>query len=71
MARYPEVQVKAQVEIDMVVEKDRLPDFSDQSRLAYINAIMLECLRWQPVLPLGEHIPFRLVLWEIVELSLA
>jgi cytochrome P450 len=45
MARYPEVQVKAQVEIDMVVGKDQLPDFSDQSRLAYINAIMLECLR--------------------------
>jgi cytochrome P450 len=54
MARHPEIQAKAQREIDMVVGQDRLPDFSDQSRLVYIRAIMLECLRWNPVLPLGE-----------------
>jgi hypothetical protein len=54
MARHPEIQAKAQREIDMVIGQDRLPDFADQSRLVYTRAIMLECLRWNPVLPLGE-----------------
>jgi cytochrome P450 len=54
MARYPEVQAKAQEEIDSVVGRDRLPDFSDKSSLPYIQGIMLECLRWQPVLALGK-----------------
>jgi cytochrome P450 len=47
MAMYPEVQKKAQAEIDSVVGKDRLPDFDDRESLPYVSAILKEVLRWQ------------------------
>ena len=50
---YPEVQKRAQVQIDSVISRDRLPTFEDRSRLPYIEAICKELLRWQMVLPLG------------------
>ncbi|EMD39781.1 hypothetical protein CERSUDRAFT_112052 [Gelatoporia subvermispora B] len=53
MARYPEVQKRAQEELARVVGPTRLPDFSDRPSLTYINALCKECLRWQPVTPLG------------------
>jgi cytochrome P450 len=53
MANYPEVQAKAQAEIDSVVGQDRLPEFSDRLDLPYVNALVLEVLRWQPVGPVG------------------
>ena len=53
MANYPEVQVKAQIELDTVIGPDRLPDFVDRVNLPYINAIISELLRWQPVTPMG------------------
>ena len=52
MVLYPEVQVKAQREIDEVCG-DRLPSFSDYSTLPYIDAIVKEALRWHPVVPIG------------------
>jgi len=54
MALYPEVQKKAQMEIDAVVGNNRLPDFSDMNALPYTNAIVKEAMRWQPVTPLGR-----------------
>ncbi|KAJ8588356.1 cytochrome P450 [Rhizopogon salebrosus TDB-379] len=53
MVLYPEVQAKAQAEIDQVVGKDRLPDFDDRPMLPYMDAIMRETLRWNPVFPFG------------------
>ncbi|KAH7927918.1 cytochrome P450 [Leucogyrophana mollusca] len=53
MVLHPHVQERAQAEIDAVVGKDRLPDFDDQPSLPYIEAILREVNRWQPVLPLG------------------
>ena len=53
MALYPEVQKKAQAEIDAVVGPNRLPDFHDRPSLPYINAIVKESSRWNLVLPLG------------------
>jgi cytochrome P450 len=53
MIIYPEVQHRAQAELDSVVGRDRLPEFSDLQRLPYIKAVMSECLRWLPVLPIG------------------
>ena len=50
---HPEIQTKAQCELDGIVGKGRLPDFDDYDSLPYVNAILLECLRWIPVLPLG------------------
>lgn len=42
---HPEVQVKAQEELDRVVGQARLPDFSDRISLPYVNAIVKEVLR--------------------------
>ena len=44
---------KAHEELDAVVGRDRLPDFSDRSSLVYVNAIITESLRYHNVLPLG------------------
>jgi cytochrome P450 len=53
MAMYPEVQRKAQAELDAVIGHDRLPNFNDLESLPFINAVVKETLRWQPVLPMG------------------
>ncbi|KAI6042048.1 cytochrome P450 [Pisolithus marmoratus] len=53
MVLHPDVQRKAQEEIDRVVGIDRLPDFSDRPNLPYIEAVLLETIRWVPVAPLG------------------
>ncbi|KAJ7729932.1 cytochrome P450 [Mycena metata] len=51
MTTYPEVQKKAQKELDEVLQHTRLPSFDDS--FPYVEAIVRECLRWRPVLPLG------------------
>ncbi|TFK52120.1 cytochrome P450 [Heliocybe sulcata] len=53
MAMYPEVQAKAQMELDRIVGKDRLPGYEDRHHLPYLNAVMKEIQRWQPVVPLS------------------
>lgn len=53
---HPGVQEKAQEEIDRVVGSERLPEFSDRPSLPYVNAILKEVLRWNPVAPLGEEL---------------
>ncbi|KAG8768621.1 cytochrome c oxidase subunit 2 [Ceratobasidium sp. 428] len=53
MALYPEVQVKAQAEVDRVIGKDRLPEMSDRASLPYVECVLKEVLRWQSVVPLG------------------
>jgi cytochrome P450 len=53
MALNPEVQKKAQAELDAVVGRDHPPRFQDLASLPYIHAIMKETLRWRPVAPLG------------------
>lgn len=52
MVLHPEVQIKAQEEIDRVVGDSRLPDFSDREKLPYVEAVYLETLRWRPTVPL-------------------
>ncbi|KAK7439838.1 hypothetical protein VKT23_017410 [Stygiomarasmius scandens] len=54
---YPEVQKKAQAEIDAVVGKDRLPSFQDRSSLPYVGAVVKELYRWLPIVPLA--VPHR------------
>ena len=46
MILHPEVQQKAQLEIDKVVGRGRLPDFGDRATLPYIQAIVHEVLRY-------------------------
>ncbi|KAJ7595208.1 putative CyP450 monooxygenase [Mycena floridula] len=53
MCLYPDVQKRAQAELDRVVGDQRLPTFDDQPQLPYINALMKEAIRWMPVLPLA------------------
>lgn len=45
MLRHPEVQKKAQEEIESVLGKDRLPDFSDRASLPYVEAVLQETMR--------------------------
>ncbi|KAF9458367.1 cytochrome P450 [Collybia nuda] len=53
MAMYPDVQQKAQAELDSVVGSNRLPDFYDRESLPYINAVVKETMRWQSVAPMA------------------
>jgi cytochrome P450 len=53
MIAFPEVQGRAQAELDAVVGRDRLPTFADAPRLPYVLAIIKEILRWRPSIPLG------------------
>ncbi|KAF5327069.1 hypothetical protein D9619_004660 [Psilocybe cf. subviscida] len=52
MALYPDVQKRAQAELDIVVGPHRLPEFSDRASLPYVNALIKETLRWQLVVPI-------------------
>ncbi|KIK75721.1 hypothetical protein PAXRUDRAFT_835574 [Paxillus rubicundulus Ve08.2h10] len=53
MVQNPHVWKRAQAEIDALLGMDRLPDFGDRPFLPYVEAILRETLRWQPVTPLG------------------
>ncbi|KAG0702315.1 cytochrome P450 [Suillus ampliporus] len=51
MTLFPDVQRKAQAEIDAVVGPDRLPSFADREFLPYTEALAKEVLRWNIVAP--------------------
>jgi len=53
MVLYPEVQRRAQSEIDSIVGIGRLPNFDDWSTLPYVEAVFRETMRWYPVVPIG------------------
>ncbi|KAI0066575.1 cytochrome P450, partial [Artomyces pyxidatus] len=53
LALYPEVQRRAQAELDAVTKGQRLPDFGDKPRLPYVEALWKEVLRWKSVAPVG------------------
>ncbi|EPQ59616.1 cytochrome P450 [Gloeophyllum trabeum ATCC 11539] len=57
MTLYPEAQKRAHAEIDAVIGCDRLPTFADREHLPYVEALVKEVLRWNPVTPLG--VPHR------------
>ncbi|EIM85531.1 cytochrome P450 [Stereum hirsutum FP-91666 SS1] len=59
MTLFPNVQKKAQAEIDAVIGHERLPTHADRERLPYVNALVTEVLRWNPVAPLG--VPHRVM----------
>jgi cytochrome P450 len=56
MTLNPEVQKKAQQEIDLVIGNDRLPSATDYEQLPYVRAVMAEVYRYHPVAPLGAAI---------------
>ena len=53
MVAYPEIQLRAQRELDAVVGRSRIPTHADMPHLPYICAIIKEILRWRPAGPLG------------------
>ena len=53
MVLSPDIQKKAQSEIDLVVGGNRLPSFADKSSLPYVSCIVWECLRWNPAAPMA------------------
>lgn len=53
MTHYPDVQAKAQAEIDAVVGHERLPGLEDRGRLPYTEALITEVLRWHIIVPEG------------------
>lgn len=60
MCLYPEIQRRAQEELDHVVGTDQLPVMADRSRLPFINNLISEILRWAPASPMGlPHSPNR------------
>ena len=54
MAAHPEVQKRAQEELDSVIGRSRMPTLADRDSLPYIRATVREALRWRPVVPVGE-----------------
>ena len=63
MALHPEVQKKAQAEIDAVVGPNRLPGFDDRPFLPYIDAVVKQSMRWHLVAPLCE--PFSPIMLDM------
>ncbi|KAJ5647166.1 cytochrome P450 [Penicillium lividum] len=53
MLQFPDVQKKAQKEIDDVVG-DRIPVFEDLESIPYVRCIMKEVWRWRPPVALGH-----------------
>lgn len=53
MVLFPDVQKKAQEEIDRVVGASRLPTMEDEPRMQYIRGCVKESLRWLPTAILG------------------
>lgn len=53
MVMHPEVQVKAQAELDSVLGAGHLPSYGDEELLPYLMSIVKECLRWEIASPFG------------------
>ena len=55
MTLWSTIQERAQRELDALLGSSwtRLPTFADRTALPYVNAIVLEVLRWNPAVPLG------------------
>ncbi|RPD63543.1 cytochrome P450 [Lentinus tigrinus ALCF2SS1-6] len=50
MARFPEIQKRAQAEVDAVCG-DRLPTMADRPNLPFVDAVLCEVLRWVSIAP--------------------
>jgi cytochrome P450 len=53
MTLHPDVQRRAQDEIDSVVGKERLPTIEDREAMPFTVAVMKEIFRYAPVVPAG------------------
>lgn len=53
IAKYPEIQKEAQAELDEVIRPGHLPTRADWDNLPYMQALIMELLRWHNIAPLG------------------
>ena len=55
MALYPEIQAKAQIEVDKVIANERLSQTEDNESVPHVMTVMTrkEVFRWQPVVNIG------------------
>ncbi|TBU41989.1 cytochrome P450 [Dichomitus squalens] len=53
MTMFPDVQERAQAELDSIVGNEKLTTFADRSSLPYVNAVLKEDMRWQAITPIG------------------
>ncbi|CAI6341877.1 unnamed protein product [Periconia digitata] len=55
MAAYPDIQKKAQAEVDRIFTSERMPNGADieKTSMPYLQALFWEILRWVPVLPVS------------------
>jgi cytochrome P450 len=58
LSHHPEIQARAQEELDKVVGSNQLPDFSDREELPYVEALFKEILRMYPSVPLGKYLQY-------------
>jgi hypothetical protein len=70
MSLYPEVQAKAQSEIDQIIGTNRLPGFEDRNSLPYLNALIKEVLRWNPVVTVRLGIEFMVALHSLTMIQI-
>jgi len=49
----PDIQKRAQAELDSVIGRERLPTFEDRPRLPFVDAVCKEILRWSLIAPVG------------------
>lgn len=49
----PDIQKKAQAELDSVIGTSRLPTIQDRAQLPYLRAVVAEVYRFSPAVPLG------------------
>ncbi|KAJ7251241.1 cytochrome P450 [Mycena rebaudengoi] len=66
MLANPDVQKRAQEEIDAVVHDGHLPSFDDEESLPYVSAVVKEVLRWKPVAPIDAYRGYRIPAGSIV-----
>ncbi|KAG7087581.1 hypothetical protein E1B28_013535 [Marasmius oreades] len=56
MVLHPDVQSRAEDELNEIVGSSRLPDFEDRGKLPFVEAILAETLRWHPAVPLDNDV---------------
>ncbi|KAL5478389.1 hypothetical protein ACEPAI_2573 [Sanghuangporus weigelae] len=56
MVLHPDIQRRAQDEVDRMVGKNNLPSFKDRPNLPYVEAVCKECMRWQCVAPMATGV---------------
>ncbi|RKP15211.1 cytochrome P450 [Piptocephalis cylindrospora] len=49
LAKYPEIQKRAQAEVDRVIGRDRLPTAEDYAELPYVQCLIREQWRFRPI----------------------